>query len=94
MGNAIGHCFDEDGAPAIGERQLARFLGHLEHGPDVVAVDADRVDSVAGAAAGDAVAAVLFQRGGRDGVPVVATDEDYGAGARGGYVEGAVEISF
>lgn len=62
--DAVAHGFDEDGlAPAgvvAGESHLARFARDAPHGEDVVAVYPDGVDAVADAAAGDAVAAVLF----------------------------------
>ena len=92
--DAVAHRFDEDGLAAVFQRHASRFLGDFADGEDVVAVHADRIDAVSDAAARDAVAAVLFQCGGRDGVAVVAADEDDGAGARCGYVEGGVEIAF
>ena len=92
--DAIAHRFDEDGFAAVFERHPAGFPGDFAHREDVVAVDADGVDAVTDAAAGDAVAAVLLDGCGGDGEAVVATDEDYGAGARGCDVEGGVEVSF
>lgn len=92
--DAVAHRLDEDGFPAVGEGDAARFLRCFVDGEDVVAVDADGVDAVAYAAAGDAVAAILFQGRGGDGVAVVAADEDDGAGAGGGEVEAGVEVAF
>lgn len=60
VGDAVAHCFDEDGPATVGEGDLACFLCGFVDGEDIVAVDADGVDAVAYAAAGDAVAAVLF----------------------------------
>ena len=95
--DAVAHRFDEDGlaaAAAIVEGALARGKRGSPHGEDVVAVDADRVDAVADAARGDPVAAILFERRCRDGVPVVPADEDDRAAAGGGDVEGGVEVAF
>ena len=92
--DAVAHRLDEDGFPAVGEGDAARFLRCFVDGEDVVAVDADGVDAVAYAAAGNAVAAILFQGWGGDGVAVVAADENDGAGAGGGEVEAGVEIAF
>lgn len=92
--DAVAHRLDEDGFPAVGEGNAARFLRCFVDGEDVVAVDADGVDAVAYAAAGDAVAAILFQGRGGDGVAVVAADEDNGTGAGGGDVEAGVEVAF
>lgn len=58
---------------------MAGFFGGLADGEYVVAVDADGVDAVADAAAGDAVASVLFQCRGGDCVPVITADEYDGA---------------
>ena len=58
--DAVGHGFYEDGFPAVLEGHSAGFLCDFADGEDVVAVDADGVDAVADAAAGDTVAAVLF----------------------------------
>lgn len=92
--DAVAHRFDEDGFAAVGEGHAAGLLGGFAHGEDVVAVDADGVDAVADASAGDAVASVLLEGWGGDGVAVVAAQEDDGAGAGGGDVEGGVEIAF
>lgn len=94
MRDAVAHCFYEDRFAAVFEGHTAGFFCCFADGEDIVAVDADGVDAVANAAAGDAVAAVLFQRWGRDCKAVVAADEDDGAGACGGDVEGGVEIAF
>lgn len=92
--DTVAHCLDKDGTAAVRERNAACFPHRLVHGEDVVAVDADRVDAVAHAATGDAVAAVLFQCRGGDGVAVVAADEDDGAGASGGDVQAGVKVAF
>lgn len=93
MRDTVGQGLDEDGLAAVLEGELAGFLDGLADGPDVVAVDADGVDAIANAAAGDAVTAVLLKRGRGNGVAVVAADEDDGAGPRGGDVEGGVEVA-
>lgn len=92
--DTVAHRFDEDWPAAVRERNAARFPHRLVHGKDVIAVNADRVDAVAHAAAGDTVAAVLVERRGGDGVAVVAADEDDGAGPRGGDVQAGVEVAF
>ena len=92
--DAVAHRLNEDGFAAVREGDAARFLRCFVDGEDVVAVNADRVDTVAYAAAGDAVAAILFQGWGGDGVAVVAADEDDRAGAGGGDVETGVEVAF
>lgn len=91
--DAVAHRFDQDRFPAVLQRHRPRFPGGFADGEDVVAVDADGVDAVSDPAARDAVAPVLFQGGRRDGVAVVAADEDDGAGAGGGDVEGGVEVA-
>lgn len=94
VGDAVGHALDEDGLAAVLEGHFPGLLDGLAHGPDVVAVNADRVYAIANATAGDAVSAVLVQRGRRDGVAVVAADEDDGARARRSNVHGGVEVTF
>ena len=86
MGGAVAHRFDEDGFAAIFECHSAGFFGDFTHGENVIAVDADGVNAVANAAAGDAVAAVLLDCCGGDGEAVVSTDEYYGTRACGCYV--------
>lgn len=75
VGDAVAHGFDQDWFAAAGKGHVARFFRGLSYGEYVVAVYADGVDTVADASAGDAVASVLFQRGGRDCVAIIATDE-------------------
>ena len=94
VGNAIAHRFDEDRFAAVLERHSACFFCGFSDGEDVVAVNADSVDAVTDSSACDAVATILLQCGGGDGVAVVSTEENYGAGACGGNVESGMEVSF
>jgi len=94
VADAVGHDFDEDGLPGSLQCQSASLRCHLLDCEDVVAVDADGMDPVTYASARDAVAAVLLQRRGADGVAVVPTDEDDGAGSRRCNVERGVEVAF
>lgn len=94
MGDAVGHGFDEDRAIGFGEGAGAGVLGYFADSEDVVAVDADGVDSIADAAGGNAVAFVLLDTGGGNGEAVVAADEEHRAGFGGGDVEGGVEVAF
>jgi len=94
VADAVGHHFDEDGLAAVFEGEDARLFGRAAHGEDVVAVDAEGGDAVACAARRDAVAPVLVAGGRRDGVAVVAAEEDAGDLAGGGDVEGCVEVAF
>jgi len=94
VGNTIAHRFDQDWFSAILECHATGFFGDFANGKDVVAVNADGVDAVAYATAGDAVATVLFDCGGGDCEAVVAADEDYGTGTCGCYVEGGVKVAF
>lgn len=94
MAHAVTHRLDEDGLAPARERHRPRKPHHLPHGKDVVPVHAHRVDAVADAAAGDPVAPVLVQCWRADRVPVVAADEDDGAGARRGDVQRGVEVAF
>ena len=70
----VGHGLDEDRA-ALLDAAPARLLGGGVDGEDVVAVDADRVHTVARPAGRDAVAVVLLRRGRRYREAVVARDE-------------------
>lgn len=92
--DAVAHSFNEDGPSAIFQGHSTGFFGHFADGEDVVSVDADCVDAVSDSSAGDAVASILFEGWGRDGVAVVAADEDYGAGSCGCDVEGGMEVAF
>lgn len=94
MAYAVGHHLDENGLATVGEGEGAGGFCGGAHGEDVVAVDADGVHAVAGAAGGDAIATVLVAGGCGDGVAVVAADEDAGCLSCGGDVEGGVEVAF
>ena len=95
VADTVAHCFDEDRFTAVVvEGALARCKCDGSDGEDVVAVNADCVDAVADAARGDPVATILFEGRCGDGVSVVTADEDDGAAASSGNVEGSVEIAF
>lgn len=94
MRDAVAHRLNEHWFAAVGERHAARFLRGCTHGEDIVAVNADGVNAVAHATAGDAITAVLLQRWRRDRVSIIAANVDDGAGAGGGNIECSMEISF
>lgn len=92
--DAVAHRFDEDRFSAVFERHATSLLRDFAHSKNIITINANSVDTVSYAAASDAITTVLLDGGGGDGEAVVAADEDDWTGARGGYVEGGVEVTF
>ena len=93
VGNAVAHCFNEDGFAAILQCHSPCFFGHFAYSEDIVPIYADGVNTVAYTAASDAITAVLLQGRCRDCVAVVAANEDHGARACSCYIKGGMEVT-
>lgn len=94
VGDAVAHCFYEDGFAAVLQCHTPSFLRYFANGEDVVSIDADGVDTVAYASAGYAIATILLQGWGGDRIAVVAANEDDGTGASSRYVQGGMKVAF
>lgn len=73
---------------------MPRFFGRLPYRKNIVAVHADGIDAVADASTRDAIPPILFQRRGRDCVPIVTADEHSRARPCSGDVKRSVEVPF